>query len=149
MRRTRQPTLIGWREWVGLPELGVQMLKAKIDTGARSSALHAWDIRPFDRDGCEWIAFQLHPMQRDNHVIVDCEARVVGERRIRSSSGTLETRYAIETLMAFGDARRRIEVTLTNRDEMGFRLLLGRTALRRRAIIDPSRSFLITRRLSQ
>ncbi|MDH3232350.1 MAG: ATP-dependent zinc protease [Alphaproteobacteria bacterium] len=141
--------LIGWREWVGLPELGVQMVKSKIDTGARSSALHAWNIRPFDKGDAPWVAFDLHPMQRDNNVVIECEAPVLGERHVRSSSGTIQLRYVIKTVLELGVRRWPIELTLTNRDEMGFRMLLGRTALRRRVIIDPSRSFLSTRRLNQ
>jgi hypothetical protein len=147
-KKKREPMLVGWREWVGLPDLGVQMIKAKIDTGARSSALHAWHIRPFDKRGEKWVAFVLHPMQRDNHVIIECEAPVLGERHVRSSSGALQQRYVIKTILELGVRRWPIELTLTARDQMGFRMLLGRTALRRRAIIDPSRSFLSTRRLN-
>jgi len=147
-KKKREPMLVGWREWVGLPDLGVQMVKAKIDTGARSSALHAWHIRPFDKDGEKWVAFVLHPMQRDNHVVIECEALVLGERHVRSSSGAIQQRYVIKTILELGVRHWPIELTLTARDQMGFRMLLGRTALRRRAIIDPSRSFLSTRRLN-
>ncbi|HUT49935.1 MAG TPA: ATP-dependent zinc protease [Alphaproteobacteria bacterium] len=148
-RKRREPMLIGWREWIGLPKLGVQMVKAKIDTGARSSALHAWNIKPFEKNGAQWVAFQLHPMQRDNNVVIECEAPILGERRVRSSSGAIQLRYVIKTVLELGVRRWPIELTLTNRDQMGFRVLLGRTALRRRAIIDPGRSFLSTRRLNQ
>ena len=148
IRKKREPMLVGWREWVGLPDLGVQMVKAKIDTGARSSALHAWHIRPFEKDGRRWVAFVLHPMQRDNNVIIECEAPILGERHVRSSSGAIQQRYVIRTILELGVRRWPIELTLTARDQMGFRMLLGRTALRRRAIIDPSRSFLSTRRLN-
>jgi len=146
-KKKRPPTLIGWREWVGLPALGVQMIKAKADTGARSSALHAWNIRPYEMDGERWVAFDLHPMQRDNHVVIECEARVIGERQVRSSTGLLQRRFVIKTELELAGRHWPIEVSLTNRDEMGFRMLLGRTALRRRAIVDPSRSFLSTRRI--
>ena len=147
-RKRREPMVVGWREWVGLPELGAQMVKAKIDTGARSSALHAWHIRPFDNDGEKWVSFELHPMQRDNNVVIECRAPVLGERHVRSSSGVLQRRYVIKTVLELGVRRWPIELTLTARDQMGFRMLLGRTALRRRVIIDPSRSFLSTRRLN-
>ena len=147
-KKKRQPILIGWREWVGLPDLGVQMVKAKVDTGARSSALHAWNIRTFQKEDQRWVSFDLHPMQRDNNVVIECAALVLGERRVRSSSGTMQRRYLIKTVLELGGRRWPIEITLTNRDEMGFRMLLGRTALRRRAIIDPSQSFLSTRRLN-
>lgn len=149
IRKKREPKLVGWREWVGLPELGVQMVKAKIDTGARSSALHAWHIKHFERDGERWVAFELHPMQRDNNVVIECEAKVLGVRHVRSSTGVLQRRYVIKTMLELGRRRWPIELTLTARDQMGFRMLLGRTALRRRVIIDPSRSFLSTRRLNQ
>lgn len=143
--RKRERTAVGWREWVALPELGIARIKAKIDTGARSSAIHAWNIRPFTRDGARWIAFDLHPVQRNNLVVVRCEARVSDRRQVRNSGGVAQHRYVIETVLSLGGTRWPIELTLTQRDEMGFRLLLGRTALKRRVTIDPGRSFLLTR----
>ena len=142
-KRPPRPKLsIGWREWVGLPEFGVPRIKAKVDTGARTSAIHAFRIRPFERDDEEWVSFELHPFQRDSADRIACEARVVDRRRIRSSNARTEWRYVIRTPLSIGGRRWPIELTLAKRDEMGFRMLLGRTALRRRVIIDPAKSFL-------
>jgi hypothetical protein len=136
---------IGWREWVGLPDLGVEAVKAKIDTGARTSALHAWDIEPFRRAGQLWLRFELHPIQRSKAMKVRCEARAVDERVVRNSGGGVERRYIIETELRLGARSWPIELALTNRDQMGFRMLLGRTALGR-ALIVPGRSFLASPR---
>jgi hypothetical protein len=127
---------IGWREWVGLPELGVEGIKAKIDTGARTSALHAWNIEPFR------VRFEIHPMQRSEARKVICEARAIDERMVRNSGGGVERRYIIKTEIRLGESSWPIELALTNRDQMGFRMLLGRTALGRRTLIVPNRSFL-------
>ncbi|ODA69042.1 hypothetical protein A7A08_00878 [Methyloligella halotolerans] len=147
-RRRRKPgaaktTLhIGWREWVGLPELGVAAVKAKIDTGARTSAIHAWKLEPFERDGQTWLRFELHPAQRTKSGALCCEAPVIDRRQVRSSGGHVTNRYVIRTTLALGTGSWPIELTLTNRDQMGFRMLLGRTALKRGVLIDPARSFL-------
>jgi hypothetical protein len=133
---------IGWREWVALPTLGVQAIKAKIDTGARSSALHAFNVEPFERGGNAMVRFQAHPLQRNDHYIVTAEAALLGERVVRNSGGQAELRPVVETLVQVGEAVWAIELTLTNRDEMGFRMLLGRQAVRRRYLVDPGRSFL-------
>lgn len=139
----RQPKpLIGWREWVALPQLGIDAIKAKIDTGARTSALHAWKIEPFDRDGARWVRFQLHPIQRDNTRVVTCEAPLVDRRAVRNTGGKAELRYVIKTGVTLGNISWPIEVTLTNRDKMGFRLLLGRHAVKNRFLINAGRSFL-------
>jgi hypothetical protein len=135
------PELAGWREWCSLPELGVARIKAKLDTGARTSALHAIDIEPFRRAGRDWVAFRLHPQQRSTVTTLDCEAPVLDLRWIRNPGHRRERRYVIATTLLLGTARWPIELALTSRDEMGFRMLLGRTALRRRIIIDPARSF--------
>jgi hypothetical protein len=134
---------IGWREWVGLPDLRVGAIKAKVDTGARTSALHAYRIEPFRRGGALWIRFELHPIQRSDAMKVTCEARAIDERTVRNSGGGVERRYIIKTLLELGDERWPIELALTNRDQMGFRMLLGRTALEGRALIEPGRSFLL------
>lgn len=140
-RRLVTPVVAGWREWVALPDLGVEFIKAKLDTGARTSALHAFRLQPFERDGATWVRFELHPVQRDNSVRVPCEAPVVARRKVRSTSGHVDERWVIRTRVALGGHRRTIEVTLTNRDPMGFRMLLGRTAMRRWIVVDPSRSY--------
>jgi len=131
---------IGWREWVSLPDLGVDAIKAKIDTGARTSALHAYRIEPFRRAGALWLRFELHPMQRSK---VACEARAIDERTVRNSGGGIERRYVIRTLLKLGERSWPIELALANRDQMGFRMLLGRTALQGRALIEPGRSYLL------
>jgi hypothetical protein len=140
---SKQPLTIGWREWVGLPNLRVDAIKAKIDTGARTSALHAFRIEPFWRGGVVWVRFELHPIQRDVAKKVTCEARAVDQRSVRNSSGGVDRRYVINTLLRLGDEAWPIELALANRDQMGFRMLLGRTALRGRTVIEPGRSFLL------
>jgi hypothetical protein len=142
--RTRKglKTIIGWREWVALPALGVPCIKVKVDTGARSSALHAWNIEEFQRKGAAWVRFDVHPLQRADEPSLTCEAAVVDWRSVTNSGGRTEQRYVIETELEFADIRWPIEITLTKRDELGFRMLLGRTALRGWAIVDPARSFL-------
>lgn len=133
-------SLIGWREWVGLPELGVAWVKAKVDTGARSSSLHAWDVR-IDEDVAV-VRFSLHPFQDDDDFTVPVTATLVDVREVRSSNGDVERRAIIATRAVIGGVVAPIELSLANRDEMGFRMLLGREALRRRFLVDAGRSFL-------
>jgi hypothetical protein len=134
--------VIGWREWLRLPELGVHRIKAKVDTGARTSALHAENVRYVRRRGERWVRFTVHPFQRTHAGAVEAAAPLVEERRVRSSSGVQELRPVVETLVVIGEREWPIELTLTRRDVMGFRMLLGRQALRRFAVVDPGRSFL-------
>jgi hypothetical protein len=138
-----QTKVLGWREWVALPDLGIAAIKAKIDTGARSSALHAFDIETFSLDGQEKIRFKVHPQQRDTTQTTIAEADLLERREVRNSGGHVELRYAILTSVDIEGVRWSIELTLTNRDAMGFRMLLGRQALRGRFFIDPGRSFLL------
>lgn len=143
MARTSGDRLtVGWREWVGLPELGVPSIKAKIDTGARTSALHVSDVARFEREGDTWVRFAVHPVQRSEVPVVTSEARLVEHRPVRSSSGHTEHRLVIATTLVIGDEAWPVELTLARRDEMGFRMLIGRQAVRRRALIDPGRSYL-------
>jgi len=142
-REERGPQwVIGWREWLVLPELGVRQIKAKIDTGARSSALHAFDLERFRRNGRSMVRFGIHPLQRNDHHVVLAETELLEERRVRDSGGHSELRPVIRTAARLRDRTWTIEITLTNRDEMGFRMLLGRQALSRRFLVDPARSFL-------
>lgn len=127
---------------MALPDLGVQRIKAKLDTGARSSALHAWNITRFRRRGVSMVRFAIHPIQKDDRSVLEAEAEVLGERRVRSSSGQVTLRTLIRTDLVMLGERWPIELTLTRRDEMGFRLLLGRQALRGRVLVDPGRSFI-------
>lgn len=145
MRKKVARQIIGWREWVGLPDLGVDAIKAKIDTGARTSAIHAWNITEHEALDGPWVSFELHPVQRNNKIIVPCRARIWDTREIKSSNGQIEHRVIIRTTLQLAENTWPIELSLTNRDAMGFRLLLGRAALRKHVRIDPGRSFLIPR----
>ena len=138
--------VIGWREVVVLPQLGIDKIKVKIDTGARSSALHAFNIREFKRDGKDLVRFQVHPLQRDRITTVTSEAELLEYRKIRNSGGGDQLRPVIITEVKLGESSWKIELTLTNRDVMGFRMLLGRQAVRNKFLIDPGRSFLQSRR---
>ncbi|WP_323815179.1 ATP-dependent zinc protease [Cellvibrio sp. NN19] len=140
---TKQPEVIGWREWVGLPDLGVTAIKAKVDTGARTSALHAYYVTPFDKDGKQWVRFGLHPLQLDSLTCIECEAPVKDTRVVRDSGGHSERRFVIDTCLLINGISMSIEVTLTDRENMRFRMLLGRSALKRGFWVDSSKSFLL------
>ncbi|MBS0024789.1 ATP-dependent zinc protease family protein [Microbacterium paraoxydans] len=141
-RSTHSNTLTGWREWVTLPDLGVDWIKAKIDTGARTSSLHAFDVHEFERDGEAWVRFRVKPWQdsQDDAVVVECP--VHDRRAVRSSSGHAQERLVVQLIIRLVDREVLAEVTLSNRDEMGFRMLIGREALRQGYVVDPARSFL-------
>jgi len=133
--------VIGWREWVALPELGVARIKAKVDTGARSSSLHAFDLENFRRDGEDWVRFGIHPVQRNSRVTIEAEAAVLEYRSVRSSSGKATRRPVILTQLELLGQSWKVELTLANRDEMGFRMLLGREAFRNRFMVDAGSSY--------
>ncbi len=143
MTKVNKPTLpvIGWREWVKLPDLGVKSIKVKVDTGARSSSLHAYDLNEFERAGEKWIRFKIHPVQRKTNELVQTEAKVLEFRSIRSSSGKATIRPVIVTNIELLGVIWPVELTLANRDEMGFRMLLGREAFRQRFLVDAGKSY--------
>lgn len=142
VRSGREPRpVIGWREWVALVDLGVDRIKVKVDTGARTSALHAFDVERFRRGNQDRVRFSVHPFQHDSTVTILTEAPLVAERWVRNSGGKADLRLVVRTTVRFLDAEWEIDVTLTRRDMMGFRMLLGRQAIRRWFVVDPARSF--------
>lgn len=130
---------VGWKEWVALPELGIKKLKCKVDTGAKNSALHAFDVDEFYRDGETWVRFKLHMSMTDESKVKTCEAKVFDKRVVSDSGGNLTERYFIETKIHVGGKTVKAQVSLTRRDTMAFRMLLGRTALRKFGYLVDSR----------
>ena len=133
--------IIGWREWILLDELGLPPIKAKIDTGAKTSALHAFSVRSFKRKGELWVRFKIHPVQDDMNTVKTCEAPVIDQRVVSDSGGHKQKRYVIQTIMQMGNTRIPVEMTLTNRDNMKFRALIGRRALEGQYLVDSDASF--------
>ena len=139
-RKDPLPT-IGWREWVSLPDFGIKRIKVKVDTGARSSSLHAFHLETFERDGATWVRFQVHPVQRKSTKTVTVESRVLEFRNVRSSNGKSSRRPVVVTSVGLLGQAWPVELTLASRDEMGFRMLLGREAIRKRFLVDAGRSY--------
>lgn len=133
---------VGWREWVRLPTLGDVHVKAKVDTGARTSALHAFDLELTEEGDDLWADFEIHPLQDGDEGARRVRARVEELRRVKSSTGHAQDRPLIRVPVVVAGESYEVDLTLTSRDEMGFRMLLGRQALRRRFVVDPARSFL-------
>lgn len=140
----KQPDLlrVGWREWVALPELGIPHIKAKVDTGARTSALHAFELDTVEQDDRLLARFSIHPIQDDNDTVLRCIAPVIDQRTVTDSGGHQELRYVIESMVTLAGTSWPVEFTLTSRENMKFRMLLGRTAMRGRMLVDPGKSFL-------
>lgn len=137
-------TVLGWREWVALPGLGIDAIKCKVDTGARTSALHAFSVQPFEKNNQAWVRFGVHPNQQDETYEVWCEAPVYDKRIVSDSGGNKTERFFIRTELQIGDQCFPIDMSLTNRDTMKFRMLLGRVAMEGRYVVDVSQSFLHT-----
>jgi hypothetical protein len=145
----QKKNIIGWREWLALPDLGIPAIKAKVDTGARTSALHTFGLEPFELDGSLKVKFGVHPLQRRKDIEVFCLADVVDRRRVTSSDGQSEKRYIIRTAVALGELIWPIELSLTNRRSMRFRMLLGRAAISGLVLVNPAKSYLTGRRPSK
>jgi hypothetical protein len=133
---------IGWREWVALPDLNLPAIKAKVDTGARTSALHAFLIEPYSKNGIDMLRFLIHPIQLNDRIEVECHVPVFDFREVTDSGGHREMRYVIQSRVVIGNIEQSIEMTLTNRDTMRFRMLLGRRAMEDRFVVDPGASYL-------
>ncbi len=141
--------IVGWREWVSLSDLELPPIKAKVDTGARTSALHAFAVRPFLENGRQRVEFEIHPKQFDNDLVVTCVADVIDQRAVTDSGGHKEERWVIQTNLYIGSHHWPIEITLTSRIDMRFRMLLGRNAIKHRALVDSSRSYVIGKKLKK
>lgn len=138
--------MVGWREWVALPELGVKRIKAKFDTGAKTSAIHAFEIARYRRDSQDWVRFTVHPLQHTPARERVCEKPILDERWVTNPGGRRQKRIIIATTVRIGDDEWPIELSLTERDEMGFRMLIGRTAMHGRVVVDPDASYRAGRR---
>ncbi len=135
--------ILGSEEWCSFPELGIPTIKARVDSGAKTSALHAINIAPFIKNDQNWVKFDINPIQNNLKTVIHCEAPLVDKRIVKSSSGFREQRYVIQTTLDIGNANWKIEMTLTNRDSMGFRMLLGREAMSGRVLVDPEKKYLL------
>ncbi|KFZ29103.1 ribosomal protein S6 modification protein [Pseudidiomarina atlantica] len=133
---------LGWREWGALPELGIEAIKMKVDTGARTSCLHAFRLEPFEKNGEAWLRIWIHPEQGSNREHI-CEAKIHDQREVTDSGGHTELRYVIRSQLVLGNFTGPVELTLTNRDSMKFRMLLGRQAMRGIFLVDPDASYLV------
>ena len=133
--------IIGWREWVGLPDFGIKSIKVKVDTGARSSSLHVFDLKSFQRDEKTWVKFKIHPAQRKSEPTVEAEVEVLEFRNVRSSNGKSASRPVIITHVELRGEVYPVELTLASRDNLGFRMLLGREAFRGRFLVDAGNSY--------
>lgn len=143
---SKQPNLVGWREWAVLPELGIHAIKVKIDTGARTSALHALNIERERSSGQDVVNFSIQPLQRNKTVVIRAQAPLVDIRQVSDSGGHTENRYVISSRIVIGAMEKEIDITLTERNSMLFRMLVGRTALADEVFVDPAASYLCGRK---
>lgn len=141
MSERQQRIIVGSEEWCAFPDLGVPAVKARVDSGAKTSSIHAFNIQKFRRNGAIWVSFEVHPIQNNRRTVIRCEKPLLDKRGVKSSSGIAETRYVVGARLQIGGEAWDIELTLANRDSMGYRMLLGREAMNGRMIIDPSLSF--------
>ncbi|MDX9875659.1 MAG: ATP-dependent zinc protease [Spongiibacteraceae bacterium] len=138
------PTVVGWREWAYLPELHLEPIRAKVDTGAKTCALHAFYVEPFMKAEQPWVRFGMHPVAKRNDIVVHCEAPLADHRPVTDSGGHRELRYVIVTPIRLGSRLFSAEITLTDRESMQYRMLLGRNALSG-FLVDPTRSYCLGR----
>lgn len=141
MKKKKEIKIIGWREWITLSKLGIKNIKVKVDTGARTSSLHAFDIEKYKRSGKEYVKFKVHPDQDSSKKVVTCKSEVLEYRKVKSSNGQSELRPVILTEVELLGEKWPIEITLTNRDEMGFRMLLGRASIKNKFLVNAGKSF--------
>ena len=139
---SKQLPVIGWREWLVLPDLNICKVKAKVDTGARTSALHTFSVDAYQKNNQQWVRFAIHPLQYNTDVVVECDAPVKDRRMVTDSGGHKQRRNVIETIVHIGSYHFASELTLTDRDTMRFRMLLGRTAINGRFLVDSRASYL-------
>ncbi len=140
----KQKLIAGWREWAQLHELGVEMIKVKIDTGAKTSSLHAFELSTFTYMGTDCVQFEVHPLQDNDRITHTCISPIIDYRWITSSTGHSQKRFIIHTTLTMGEFSSVVEISLANRDEMGFRMLVGRNALKKNILVDPTHSFLLS-----
>jgi ribosomal protein S6--L-glutamate ligase len=131
---------VGRKEWCGFPDLMIPAIKSRVDSGAKTSSIHAFNIIEFDRQDIAWVSFEVHPLQKDNKTQIRCESPIIDKRNIKSSNGKKERRIVIRTSLQLGESNWEIDLSLTNRDAMGYRMLLGREAMMHRIIVDPAKS---------
>lgn len=139
----RDLLVIGSQEWCSLKDIGIPAIRARIDTGAKTSSLHAFNIQPFYKKSEQWVSFEVHPISENRNIVLRCEAQVIDQRNIKSSSGLSEKRFVIKTTVSIGDKSWAIEVTLSNRDNMGFKMLLGREAMKNKLIVNPAKQYVL------
>lgn len=135
-------TTIGWREWISFPEWGINNIKVKVDTGAKTSSIHAIELEYFMQDSKQWVRFSINPWQMTSADKIQISAPVNSFKEVKSSSGCIEKRPVVKTAISVSGIRIHVDLTLTNRSDMGFRMLLGRDAMKKHFLIIPGKSYL-------